>query len=865
MRFYLNFLNPESIGQIEIKEPTGFDGSTFTIEQVKDRFARDVTFGSEEMSLRFTRTYGSKGDPVQLPSGIPSDYLTSGFEYLIDALNVSGFESEVEFILEVDGSPFTVGLIDFATAKTDRDIYFEAKVIQETTRALVKRREDVVLNAFSGESLDNEPIQPCQTVNILLKAKPLSVTSEWFLPQTATQNIGGTGGIFITRFNFINGVRANGVRNTLSYLQGTGNRDQFVYIEAIDDLTNVFLSLKLKFTAVESRSNQFGFSVLTLRYYIGETITNTTLGSTIIVGKSFENTDQAPLIVDDTFTFTGLNIPSGHRLWIWFEATVDTQNTPYFLSVFLQEAEIRVDAISTAIDSVIKGVRLIDIMRHSARSVANLPMTAPDFELGGEHFNNFAFNGKLIRQFTDEPFNYKLKDLMQSVTDEVCSDYQVNPNEIEVLTYDKFYENIEVAVLPTLPNDSYNETFNTEKLLNTFEFKYKNYEKDRDESNTIDAVHTETQWLLSNKQVESKKDISIDHIRDPFNIESTRRQGVSAKPTTSLNDDDKLFIIDCVELPPSARGGFFAKVTHQVGTGNLLRLSNLTPNNETQPFNWGLLGFSVGSNFNILEGQNVGNYTVTEIEPTVLTLEKIGTPPTFNGVAVTRVDYPLNNVQFVNRTNQGFTLIEGLASGDNYSNLRYTPKRNINRWLKWLGSAVSYSGTPEIKNTYFKNGGNVTTILLGNEATENADIDNIRQSRIVDPVLVDVSLVATFNDMVDLLERVQTDKGFIRAYTPEGKVIKGYPKQLKYTWATGLLDVTMEKKYEAETVVVENNGIINGIQYFDVSFQINSIFVQLFDDKDRPIINPTRFDLIVINGQTYDDIVEFTDALTDGL
>ena len=65
------------------------------------------------------------------------------------------------------------------------------------------------------------------------------------------------------------------------------------------------------------------------------------------------------------------------------------------------------------------------------------------------------------------------------------------------------------------------------------------FNQDKDDSNTNDAVHTESDWLNANKQVENYKEISLDQIRDPLELETTRKKGIQTKETTSLTQDDK--------------------------------------------------------------------------------------------------------------------------------------------------------------------------------------------------------------------------------------------------------------------------------------------------------------------------------------
>ena len=125
-RFFLNFKN-DNTGRVEISEPVKFDSANFVIEQDKKRYGRDVFYGNEEVSLEFYK-------------GIYENGLTHEFERLIQYYNDFGFESEVEFIVQLDNIDFVVGILDFELAETDQIEYFKTKVIQNTKQAIVKRR-----------------------------------------------------------------------------------------------------------------------------------------------------------------------------------------------------------------------------------------------------------------------------------------------------------------------------------------------------------------------------------------------------------------------------------------------------------------------------------------------------------------------------------------------------------------------------------------------------------------------------------------------------------------------------------------------------------------------------------------------------
>ena len=372
--------------------------------------------------------------------------------------------------------------------------------------------------------------------------------------------------------------------------------------------------------------------------------------------------------------------------------------------------------------------------------------------------------------------------------------------------------------------------------------------------------------------VENTKKIEVNHIRDPFAIESARRQGVNTKESTSLDNDDKIFLIDVYPLPDGSMGGFDAKLLMRINDGKLEILNN-TLNGDGTSFNWTLLGFDVGSNFEILEGVNIGNYTVFEITGTNIKLTPIGFTPTIEGDHFIKVEYPLSNVNYVNRTNEGFTSIEKLSGGDNFSNLRYSIKRNINHWKSYLKTATKYKPNGIIQNTFFKNNGEVST-LYGAETIPTIEGANINVSdlndAILSPMFYKTKVVASFEAIKILLDNLATQKGFIRVVDTNEAVIKLHPTKLDYEWSTNLLTIEGEKRNESDYTTINTIGTelieINEVGYNITLikgrwFKIDGYFVTLYDLNSVPLINRTRFDKIKVNGVVYDSIVTLSDAL----
>ena len=847
LNFLLRFKNPDHFGDVAVSESVKFDGASFVVAQGDDRLGRDVSFMNDSISLFFYKgTYDTETNPQMLPNGTIVNNLTQGFEYLIEAYRSKGFESEVEYIITKDGLEFITGVLDFYGCDTDDLTYFSCKVVQDTQRQIINRRDDVVVNVFSDEDLDGNYIEPIQSHNILLKAKPITQVSKWYLPSLDLV-IGDVA-------NAINAITESNIENTLSYLPTNSetNGQIFKYIEAVEDLTNITID----FSNISVVFNTFGGSggSGSLLYRIAD---------------SDDYFDSLPVLVASTTSdFEGLNtsvnidfIPSGYTLYIYFiNSSVGAVKNTLFKS-----GEIEITATSTAIDSVIKGVRYIDAIKQNVKSISGLDVEAPIFDVGGKYYDQMLFSGNLIKGRDDLAFSLEFKDLMDSIK-EVNADYQILKDKVYLGQYLDFYPNKEIAFLDSHPDESYSETFNSRFTINTFEYAYKKFEQDDDEDNTIDAVHTDTQWLLPNKQVEDTYKVDVIQIRDPYKIEKTRKEAI--KDTTSTSDDDDMFLIDIVSLAPNSKGGFTKRLTHYINNDGNLQLLN------DGSFSWNTLGFGVGDSISVLNTSNGGTRQVLELTDNIITLQ--GGNESIN-TALTQIEYYFSNVLYTNRTNEGFAEINNLINSTNFSNLKYTIKRNIKEFYNYLATASRYHLDKTIKNTYFKDNGELetrlnteTNLTIEKEAINVADLGT---GRLTDK-LISTKLVVDYETALGILNSINTINadgsigGFIRTIASSGKVVKGYVKDIDYEPASETATVTLEERNESDFLTIDTDGsniIINEVGY-DIDtdlewFEINNGYLRLFDNENRPIINPIYYDKVLVNGVSSNNSTELSEKL----
>lgn len=869
--FQLDFISLPSVGSIVISEPVGFDKAGYKVTQDSSRFGRDVVKVCEDTELTFTREFFENLTVTQiLPNGQMINHASLGFDFLLDIFQQNGWEGEVNISISNGTTIESLGILDMATAVVEFDM-IKFKVIQNTNREIIKRLSDTDIDAFNDEALDGRTITPCATTNILLKAKPIIQSSTWI--QTQERFIEAEG--VVKPFNQARQITESGIENTLTaFTQESATfisaMNNFKYINAQNDLTSgdLILTPNIEFHYQQSGGSSSSVAGFRLRYGIW---TGSTFDLSQEYGTLYEKylygTSTQDFVLNTPITIPLNDIQRSYNLSLFWEVVYTSEHLGLTTFNFIQ-SDLKVTYTSTAIDTVVKGVRLIDLVKHNVKSMADVEVIAPNYDVGGEHYNNFAFNGLLLGQITDKPFNNKFKDLI-TFARETCSDYQINENSVEILPYADYYKDVEMASFDELPDHTASTKVNKRYSIKTAEFKYKRSSDQRQNNsqNSIDDVHTETQKYLTDK-VDGNLKVEIDPIRSAFLIEEARKRAFDNDQTTSLQNDDNLFLLKCVSLSPSAQGGFGAVLLMQeTETGHLQILNNNTDGDGIN-FNWVLLGFNVGSQFFIDSGENVGTWQVWSITSTVLELFPISTAVSFEGEAYIKMRWYFTDVAFTNQTNEGYTVITGVDNPTNYSNLDYHWGRNIKNWHPYLATSTKFKPDGVIKTASFKTNGDLQTRKIGEtvNVVDSADIINssIASQKILNPFIHSVKVYADLDTMTQLVSDIETVKGYVTVNLNDGRTIKGHVKELDYTFVNEELDLELEERFVGDFMEITPSGITypNYPQKNNLkSFQINNIFVLLFDANDVQLYPPVRFTNVKINGTAYADIVDFSDAL----
>lgn len=857
IKHYLNFISTNR-GLVEIDEPTGFDQAVFEIMQEEGRHGRDI----------FSVT-NDKGK-LKLDS-MPNHC----FDYIMEAMEQDGFEAEVKYLVEFDGVQNIVGDISFQSIVTDQQTFVELAIMEETFKTLLKKRFDVKTDLFSKLTLDKEEIDPLVPVKVLLKAKPIIQVSEWSNPTIGRQI--SSDSETADYFNPVKSQVQYEIQDSLSWLFDfdTESSNNFKHIHAATNLKNVNIDLALNVdwyydvvnAGVGGLSDFYGY--MNVRVLWGQSIEQAVENGTnhYLWEHYFYGEDNQEITLPTDLSYT---IPFvGSTDFIWLSFSFASSNGSVNTATF-KDCRTKITATSVAYNTVVPMVRLFDAMTYNVRSSADLPISAPRWAFGGEYYDQFITTQPLMRNLI-KPFLISTKEIVEDYLPEVNGDYQIQKDGTVFFGKEEdFYKDYELASFkqrelsdewgqPFGQIEGFEKSFNPEFTVNEFKYSNKYYasEKENETANTYDLVHGDIETLLPNKRVENKKVVEFGWVRDAFMAEKARRNAYDLSDNTATQDDDKIYIVDIVPLSLNTNFTETSFLQHKYNTETgFLELTN------DNTFSWELLGIVPGVLFQILSGENEAVYLVMEVSPTVLIL--------FNDTTL-QVDATVNttfkyfidpNVVLTNRTNEGFSNIENIEDGENYANLRFSVKRNIQNYNSYLATCCMYNQDEEIQVTLYKNNPEAITQLTTEAVEVEEGAEFIPTNPILTPYLLNVKLVMTLQKFFDLEDSLRINNGYITTYDATGLPIKGYIQQAKWIVQNrggedaealvGVCDTLLKEKYQQfylEILSVDTGGIwlSNGDSANTFTYEITDNKLTIYDETGLQLFVPVPYNRVKVN------------------
>lgn len=869
-KHYLKFYDFD-MDWYEICEPVGFDDAKYVKKQLNNRWTRDVEYFAIDgltfidalgESLETPRVFNLQGD-----LSYNMDY---GLNFLLENRKLKGSEMKVGYKISRNGIDFKEFELDNRGEDiTDGESYYKSKLIEVSEVADHFRNLKNTFNAFSDKNWKDETITPIESFNYLVKATPLNLVSEFKTSQNYAFDFINTPSIgALTGINPSQLITKSEVNNTLGWLNpkiDTNNFldfDDFGLFVAQVSTTNVKISIDLDmdYEFLNGGGSLTGGGRINLYLYIGNDVSIGNLKYQFFE-RAVSPSENESGTINQVFTYEVNEVPVGQKVFLFYfmQGIGDRRIKGLF-----RKNEIKVEVVETELDIVCPAVRYIDLIKQGGKFVNELPVVAPIFDIGGEFYNQAIFSKALLGQKKEL---YTTNEALQQSLQEVCADVEISTENIDIRQHQDFYENIEIGSFLVIPSEDYTEPYDEYYLINNFGYGYKNFEQDRTTKNTIKSFHTTSEWLPNNLRADKQKKIENDLIRDPFLKQTTFNLEIK-NPTTSTEKDEKLFIEDMIMLAPNTSREFVRTLLMRWESNKLEILNkNTLGTNEEAILNWNNIGLGVGRNFEIKSGANIGNYTVFSINDigTILTLTPIGVVTKVSGNYTIKMKHFYTNVLWQTRTNEGFSIA---PSG--FSNLAYTIKRNIKYWYYYLATALIYS-KKDIKNSFFKNFGDLET-QLNTETTpviEKATIlYNDLPNPIVEPITIKSKIVANYEDVLEYLENYRTKKGFIRLYNTNGNVLRVFPKMFEYTISTNEANIEGEKKFETQYLTLTYSNDILTVNDAQYNLQGNSEwwkfendYIKLYDNKNRPLSNFYKFNLVNLNGIVYNSKNELITAL----
>ena len=875
----------ESLGHtdwLEICEPIGFDGAYFSQVQDAKRYGRDVSFLDVD-KLSFVESFGHKLDTPRIlnPQGDLTQHADYCLPFHFETIKEKGFESVTKYRISLNGVHFKEFTLDYSIKDlTDGYSYVNCMVLDNNNVADFKRNFDTKFNALGTKDVKDNTITPIPTFNYLRKATPLNQTNILEVENSTLylQNYNSINQLATTFANIGWNLKESQIESTLGFfpdmsvLQTDGSYlppiENFNIIRAKNDLSNITIEFKLnvKFkihndNGVPARARLQGHMV------VGDSVIdnlNTANDYVFLLSDPISSDGSFPTEYNYSGTIN-ISIPyidRDKRLFFFF-----TQSSNSKLLVtstnFIGKNTITINAVSTAIDVVIKASRYLDLIKQSSKFINNLLVNAPLFDNGGVHYDQAVFCRNMITQGTY--FYTTPKDVLESVMEVNC-DYEISEQELFIGRDKDYYKNVEIGIFAINPDAESNMQFNEKLMINNFKYGYSKYAQDRVIVGTDQSIHTDSEWIVPNLKSENKKEISNKFVRDGKYIQDLINIEIKTPTTTTQNDDDVL-VEDMVALPPNSFGTFGARLLMRWQNGNL-EILNRDSNGDSSDvvINWLILGLAIGSSFQVTNGVNVGTYTIVSLTNSVITLTPTTAVSTFDGDAFVKFKYFYNNVNYQTRLGQGFLLPTSVT----LPNIAYSIKRNVKYFSGYLASCMLYAKS-KLRNTYFKGNGTFasqlyteTTSLVENADYFYTDFD----APIIGAETDDLTLVATFEQVNDYLTNYRTNKGFIRCLDNLGNVVKGFVKDLKFSWLTNEFKVTIERVYEPQILMLTyENGVLN---VNDVPYNLSGVsdwwkfendYVKFYDEKSRAICNFYKYNLVNLNGITYSSRLDLENAL----
>nr|DAQ90032.1 MAG TPA: hypothetical protein [Caudoviricetes sp.] len=745
--FRLEVLTGKYAGIHEIQEPDGFDSLDISIDVNEEYYNIDNFILGETSKIKILE-YNDKRT-FDIIKGVYDEQGGDGQIIFRWYVVHNGVEKDIL------GAGFEINLNKYQLNYENSQRVIECEIKKREAQNKFYTREDTTINLFAKKNLDENPIQPIGSREIILKAEEEKIETSWwmkeyekdedwfqfkdwmkryhsvqrlvkyhmpkrpfpiFYPSTETRQIGQYYNVYGGYFEF--------AMNTHQKYRHLNSMYNVVYGEygvplltTNSNLANVTLSISnIRFKARQvwdydifdphnlaelrvKKAVPLTFHLIAEIEYGGGGI-NQRHTLHIASSEPLEGTDFGHIQFNNKQFDLG-DIPAGSKVWVYLHFPNGIEWSQFFF-----EKTNGSITISSSIDKLgrkSKVVSLFDAIDKVAENYSDgkIRLKSAILSEGGKYANQYVATGAFLRGVAniflgENKINTSFKSLFyEGAAPLLALGFDVIENKLIVEDIDYFFKDVQAYDLTGKDFVQENLTIENDKDIsyNNLIFGTKKYSTKK--KGDIFNFNTKMECSTPIKSVKKKLDKTTGFIIDEYKIQDLLDD---TNDNTNDNDDD-LVLIDTV-TGSYIDSGSFPDVVHSDAGGVLTLTASKSP--------WDTLPFKVGDKIKIVEGLNVGEYTILAIKSHTLTLDK--RTGIEQGTILTKIEHTLTDV-IKNRNataTDGFISAEGVKNKRTAVNLYHNPKYHMKRWFPLFGGGLSKKPNGEnIIVTNYKNNGKI--------------------------------------------------------------------------------------------------------------------------------------------------------------
>lgn len=838
--FRLEVLTGKYKGIHEIQEPDGFDALDISIDVNEEYYNIDNFILGETSKIKILE-YNDK-EAFNIIKGVYDEQGGDGQIIFKWYVVHNGVEKDIL------GNGFEINLNKYQLNYESSQRVIECEIKKREAQNKFYTREDTTINLFAKKNLDENTIQPIGSREIVLKAEVSELYSfwrmddygenydwynykksignknldPWFQYQKIVSNIK-----FIPpktwvfpKFNrsedsklgeniplYGGDWKASITREELQDPAWAAQYPRYMYehgeitywgqntlFHTRNELSNVVFSISNLHFKARSYSLKKGYNPL----YNGDNkryrekykpfsfsialLIETPHDSITMFLKSSEDTDVGNYsemnIVNEGWAIGDL--PANSTVKIGIMPDNDIRDKEFIITGNKSHTSLKITSSIDKLGRKSKVVSLFDAIDKVAENYSDgkIRLVSNILSEGGKYANQYVATGSFLRGVAniflgEEKINTSFKSLFyEGASPLLALGFDVIEDKLIVEDIDYFFKDVQAYDLTSKAFVQENLTIENDKDIsyNNLIFGTKKYSTKK--KGDIFNFNTKMECSTPIKSVKKKLDKTTGFIIDEYKIQDLLDD---TNDNTNDNDDD-LVLIDTI-TGSYVDSGSYPDVTHSDAGGVLTLTASKSP--------WDTLPFKVGDKIKIVEGLNVGEYTILAIKSHTLTLDKRAGIE--QGTILTKIEHTLTDV-VKNRNataTDGFISAEGVKNKRTAVNLYHNPKYQMKRWFPLFGGGLSKKPNGEnIIVTNYKNNGKIEVEpdtdkipYLPSEVdvlNENINLERLRRSSRVlfGTENIEVTLTnVTFEEFYNLYNRWRIGEDI---YTGEKIPSRGY-------------------------------------------------------------------------------------------